>query len=184
MLALMLRLMILRHAKSDWAEPGRPDMDRPLAPRGERAAALMGAVLAGEEYRPDRILVSPARRTRETLAGVLAHLAPPPPVTTVAGLYEPAAGNYRSVIAANGGSAARLLLVGHNPASQATALLFAGKGERAALAELAAKYPTAALAVIDFEAGAWTEVAPRAGRLVAFLTPRAVARAGDDVGDD
>lgn len=181
----MLRLMILRHAKSDWAEPGRPDMDRPLAPRGERAAALMGGVLAEPELRPDGILVSPARRTRETLAGVLTGLGrPAPPSTVIAGLYEPSAGNYHSVIAAHGGSARRLLLIGHNPSCHATALLFAGKGDRTGLAELAAKYPTAALAVIDFDLNAWADIAPRAGTLAAFLTPRAVAKAGEDVGDD
>lgn len=181
----MLRLLILRHAKSDWAEPGRPDMDRPLAPRGERAAALMGRVLAADDRRPDRILVSPARRTRETLAGVLAGLGgPAPPVTVVAGLYEPAAGNYRGVIAAEGGAAKRLLIVGHNPASQTTALMLAGTGRRAALAQLAAKFPTAALAVIDFDADAWAAIAPGSGRLAAFLTPRAMAEAGEDVGDD
>jgi phosphohistidine phosphatase len=181
----MLRLLILRHAKSDWGEPGRPDMERPLAPRGERAAALMGRVLAGDDLRPDRILVSPARRTRETLDRVLAGLGDPaPPVTTVAGLYEPAAGNYHAVVAANGGAARRLLVVGHNPASQATALMFAGRGTRQALTDLAAKFPTAALAVIDFDVDAWARIAPRAGTLVAFLTPRAVARAGEDVGDD
>ncbi|MBN9010908.1 MAG: histidine phosphatase family protein, partial [Rhizobiales bacterium] len=75
----MLRLMILRHAKSDWGAPGRPDRDRPLAPRGERAATLMGGVLAADEYRPDRVLVSPAQRTRETLDGVLAVLGAPAP---------------------------------------------------------------------------------------------------------
>jgi phosphohistidine phosphatase len=180
----MLRLLILRHAKSDWAEPGRPDMDRPLAPRGVRAAAIMGRVLAANDLRPDRVLVSPARRTRETLAGVLAGLGDPvPPVTVVAGLYEPA-GDYRGVISADGGDAKRLLVVGHNPASQATALMLAGKGERTALAQLAAKFPTAALAVIDFEADSWVEIAPRSGRLAAFLTPRAMAEAGEDVGDD
>jgi len=181
----MLRLMILRHAKSDWGEPGRPDLERPLAPRGERAAALMGGVLARPDYRPEQVLVSPARRTRETLAGVLAAMGQPPPaVTTVAGLYEPHSGNYHSVITAHGGAARRLLLVGHNPASHATALMFAGSGDRQALADLAARYPTAALAVIDFDVASWRDIAPRAGVLAAFVTPRALAKAGDDVGDD
>lgn len=177
--------MILRHAKSDWGEPGRPDMERPLAPRGERAATLMGGFLATGDYRPDRVLVSPARRTRETLAGVLAALGPPPPaVTTVAGLYEPHSGNYQSVIAAHGGDARRLLLVGHNPASHATALMFAGSGDRQALADLGARYPTAALAVIDFDAASWADIQPHAGVLAAFVTPRGLAKAGDDVGDE
>jgi phosphohistidine phosphatase len=181
----MLRLLILRHAKSDWGQPGQPDMERPLAPRGERAAALMGRVLSADDLRPDRVLVSPARRTRETLAGVLPGLGPPAPaIVTVAGLYEPPTGNYQAAIAANGDDARRLLVVGHNPASHATALLLSGRGERMAFADLASKFPTAALAAIDFEAGSWTDIEPRSGRLAAFLTPRAVAHADEDVGDD
>jgi phosphohistidine phosphatase len=181
----MLRLLILRHAKSDWGQPGQPDMERPLAPRGERAAALMGRVLSADDLCPDRVLVSPARRTRETLAGVLPGLGrQAPAIVTISGLYEPPTGNYQAAIAANGGDAHRLLVVGHNPASHATALLFSGKGERMALSDLASKFPTAALAVIDFDADAWTDIQPRSGRLAAFLTPRAVARTGEDVGDD
>lgn len=181
----MLRLLILRHAKSDWAEPGRADMDRPLAPRGERAAKLMGGVLSEPQYRPDRVLVSPARRTRETLAGVNAVLGrPAPEVETVPALYEAHGGSYVPIIADAGGTARRLLVIGHNPSCQATAVTLASRGDRRALAELGAGYPTAALAVIDFDVDAWTGIAPRAGTLVAFLTPRAVAKAGEDIGDD
>lgn len=41
----MKRLWLLRHAKSSWEDPGLPDPDRPLAPRGRRAAELLAAIL-------------------------------------------------------------------------------------------------------------------------------------------
>jgi phosphohistidine phosphatase len=60
------RVLLLRHAKSAWDEPGQPDFDRPLAPRGRRAAALMGVYLRDEGLVPDLVLCSAARRARET----------------------------------------------------------------------------------------------------------------------
>src|ERR687890_227229 len=62
----MLRLMLLRHAKSSWADPGRDDRDRPLSPRGVRAARSMGRVMRERALIPDLVLCSPARRARDT----------------------------------------------------------------------------------------------------------------------
>ena len=64
----MLRLALLRHAKSSWDEPGLLDIDRPLNGRGKAAAPVMGRMLASLNFAPDVILCSPATRTRETLA--------------------------------------------------------------------------------------------------------------------
>ncbi len=70
----MSRLLLLRHAKSDWGEAGLQDFDRPLAPRGQRAAADMAKAISAAGMLPDRILCSPARRTRETLAALRPYL--------------------------------------------------------------------------------------------------------------
>ncbi len=180
----MLRLLLLRHAKSAWADPGLKDIDRPLAPRGRRAADLMGGALAGSNFRPDRVLCSPARRTRETLAALMSHFRQAPDVAVTPDLYEPHSGNYRAVIAERGEKAKRLLVVGHNPATQATALSLIGQGDPALAAEIAAKFPTSGLAVIDFDVAAWKQIAPGKGRLIAFLTPKSLARPGDEVGED
>ena len=67
----LLTLYLLRHAKSAWDDPKLADFDRPLAPRGEREAADMAALIAARAYRPERVLCSSARRTRETLGAVL-----------------------------------------------------------------------------------------------------------------
>ena len=62
---------MLRHAKSSWDQPGLPDADRPLAPRGRRAADVLAAHLAAAEVRPAVVLCSSSLRTRETLAAIL-----------------------------------------------------------------------------------------------------------------
>ena len=72
----MRRLILMRHAKSSWADPGQRDLDRPLNKRGRRAAALIGGWLKKKGYRPDQALVSSARRTQETWAGVVAEAGP------------------------------------------------------------------------------------------------------------
>ncbi|HZT10782.1 MAG TPA: histidine phosphatase family protein, partial [Actinomycetota bacterium] len=66
-----MRLWLLRHAKSSWDDPDMEDVDRPLAPRGARAADRMRDYLDAEEIRPELVLCSSALRTRETLARIL-----------------------------------------------------------------------------------------------------------------
>ena len=173
----MLRLLLLRHAKSSWAEAGLADIDRPLAPRGQRAAKRMAIELAGDAYLPDRILCSPARRTRETLAPLLPYLGDNNRVSIADELYEPAQGDYHHAIATLGGDSRRLLIVGHNPSIHITALRLVGSADDETARRLAAKFPTAALAVIDFDIRSWRRIQPTSGHLAAFLRPR-------DLGDE
>lgn len=165
----MPELMLLRHGKSSWDEPGLADRDRTLSPRGRRDAEAMATVIAAD-YPPDRILCSPTRRTQETLAALLSRLGERPDVVIAEELYgQP--GDYCDVIAAEGGEAEHLLVIGHNPAIQATALALVGSGDKALRAQLAEKFPTGALVVIRFK-GKWSAIGPSAGKLVAFHKPR------------
>ena len=62
----MKRLILVRHAKSDWSL-GMADHDRPLNVRGRASAAAIGRWLREKNLRPDQVLCSTATRTRETL---------------------------------------------------------------------------------------------------------------------
>jgi phosphohistidine phosphatase len=172
----MPELLLLRHGKSSWDEENVLDFDRPLAERGRRDADAMADLIAAD-HPPDRILCSPARRARETLAPLLKRLGEGPEVVFEVDLYRRDDG-YRDIIAAEGGDSQRLLVVGHNPAIQSTALALIGSGDKDERGRVAAKYPTAALAVIAVE-GPWARLKPLAGRLVAFQRPRD-AHDGDD----
>jgi len=178
----MPRLLLLRHAKSSWGDAGLADIDRPLSPRGRRNAATMAKAVDADGMVPDRILCSPARRTRETLAALLPYLNGEGRVATDPRLYETGAGEYCAVIARSGADAQTLMVIGHNPAIQQTALLLVGDGEPGLAAELSAKYPTGALAVIDFPQAGWSHIDPHSGYLAAFLKPRDLDP--DDGGDD
>jgi len=171
----MKRLLLLRHAKSNWDDPALDDFERPLAPRGRRAAPQMAAALVERGWAPEAALVSPAARTRETWALVAAALPASPEPLFPQALYLASAavllGELRAVPAAVGS----LLLLGHNPGLERLAALLAGPGsDPDALAALRSKFPTAGLAVLEVD-GEWSALAEGGGRLVAFLTPKTLA---------
>jgi phosphohistidine phosphatase len=167
----MIRLMLLRHAKSSWDDSGIADHDRPLNLRGRAAASLIGRHMADHALVPDRIVCSTARRTRETFAGLLPHFTTDFDAMVLRAVYETETG-YLPLALAYGGDARSLLVIGHNPAIQATALDLIGSGNPALTAEIAEKFPTAGLAVIDIPVASWRDIRPGAGRVVAFFRPR------------
>ncbi len=165
------RLLLLRHAKSAWPD-GVADHRRPLAGRGRKAAPAIGAFMARQELIPDLALVSTARRAQETWELVAEALPHSVPVRDAVAIYEVSARAMIDVIRKVEPSVEKLLLVGHNPGMAELALLLAGGGDAEALARLREKFPTAALAVMDFTVEQWSEIAPGTGRLVQFVTPR------------
>lgn len=167
----MPTLLLLRHAKSSWEDDDLDDFDRPLNPRGRRAAPAMGKVLLERGLVPDRVLCSPAARTRETWALVEDALETEVPVEYPEALYLADASEILEEIRSGGREAGQLLVVGHNPGVERLALTLAGGGAPELRARMANKYPTAALAVLDFEEG-WDSVAAGRGRLVDFTRPK------------
>ena len=171
----MKRLLLLRHFKSLPGEVGQRDRDRPLSQRGWRDARTMAAVLADHPPAPDLILCSSARRTRESLSAILPHIDGDTTVRIADAIYETDEATYIPLIAAHGGTANVVLLVGHNPTVHATAVTLAGSGPEHLRADLAAKYPTGALAILEFRGGSWDDLAPGTGTIAAAVSPRAAA---------
>ena len=132
----------------------------------------MARAIDAQDLVPDRILCSPSRRTRETLAALLPYLGGEGRVAIDPRLYESGPSDYLAAIARSGNDASALMVIGHNPAIQATARQLAGTGEDRLIEEVAAKYPTGALAVIDFSGGSWARLEPGSGFLAAFIRPR------------
>ncbi len=174
--SIMLNLYLLRHAKSSWNEPALKDFDRPLAPRGWNTAPLMAQYMDEKKYHPDCIMCSPAKRTAETLEIVRRHIPPPAEVFMNKGLYHAEASELMELVCAAPQGAGSLLLVGHNPGIQELALMLAGKGERGLWQDLWSHFPTAALAVLQFDIGKWTGITHRSGILTDFMTPKKLGR--------
>jgi len=164
------RLWLLRHAKSSWDDAGLADADRPLAPRGEAAAAAMAAYLATSDVRPQLVLCSPARRARQTLGAVLPELGDELEVRVEPDLYTFDGDVLFARLRAVDDVVASVLVVGHNPAFQELALLLTSNGPHRP--DVALKFPTGALATIDLPASAWGELQPGAGSLLDLVTPR------------
>ncbi|MES0810995.1 histidine phosphatase family protein [Roseibium sp. SCPC15] len=167
-----MRLLLLRHAKSDWGDPSLADIDRPLNRRGKSAAGEIARYMKSERLVPNRILCSTSQRTRETLAKVLPYLQQEAQILLLSDLYLQSEDDYTGLIRKHGGRAQNLMIIGHNPATEETALSLAGTGKTEAMDDLRIKYPTAALAVIDFDINDWSELKAKTGHLERFVKPR------------
>lgn len=164
----MLRLILVRHAKSAWDDPGLADIDRPLARRGLEAAAWIGDTLRKHDWIAQTILCSPSRRTRETLELALGRMpaaARGAEIVWSEEVYAQRDRDYLGLIAERGGDAAVVMVVGHNPATGETAASLCG--DEAGIGQ----FPTGGIAVIDVEVSGWSGIVPGSGRLVRFLRP-------------
>ena len=172
----MRRLLLLRHAKAD-RPPETDDADRPLNERGIGAARLMGGYMARHGLVPDRVLCSPSQRTRGTLAGMTPQW--PGAVKTIYDerLYMATSQTILSAIGAEGGNAKTLMVLGHNPGLHEAADLLIAAGDVVLRERLREKFPTCALAAIDFTVNTWSAIHDRSGRLDRFVTPRTIAAA-------
>lgn len=169
----MKTLALLRHAKSDWSDPGLGDFDRPLAPRGIKAAGRMGKALEALGLAPDLVLCSEARRAHQTWDLVAVRMHRVPRVELLQSLYLATPRTMLREIGAQDTGVACLMLIGHNPGMENLAAELAGPGSDSVAAQIMAeKYPTAALAVLSFDLPTWRQIQPGSGRLVRFLRPR------------
>ena len=124
----MPRLILLRHAKSDWNTSASSDHARPLSGRGRRDAPRIGAALAARGWVPEVVLSSDATRTRQTWEGMRAVLAPEAPVRWCHELYLASAGSAAGLLAAQ--TAQTVMLIGHNPGLEELVQQLAGEPER------------------------------------------------------
>lgn len=175
----MLRLWLLRHAKSAWDDPDLDDFSRPLAPRGKKACRRLGRHMAERGIRPDLALCSPAARTRQTWERVAKRLPPDITCRFDPGLYLAERKALQALVRSAPAECRELMLIGHNPGLEDLAAQLCGGGAGDALERLIAKYPTGALAEISFAAKRWAEVTPKSGYLASFVTP-SMLEAEDD----
>jgi phosphohistidine phosphatase len=169
----MKTLTLLRHAKSGWDAPVARDFDRSLNARGRKAARAMGREMRRLGLGFDQILASPAVRVTETLTEVAQGYGGAVDTHFDESIYLAPVETLLAMVRAADDGDDRLLLVGHNPGMEQLAMLLAGAG--ALRDEIAAKYPTGALAEIGFDIAHWRDVAPGEGTLARFIRPRELA---------
>jgi phosphohistidine phosphatase len=173
----MRRLLLFRHAKAERAEIAKSDEARVLTAEGRNDAAMIGAYLASHSFRPDRVLASPAARTRETWRQVAAALRLAPEPTFDERIYNAGAQTLLGAIKETPDSARVLLVLGHNPGLHELAVLLVATGDIDTRERLREDFPTAGLAIIDFAPDGWAKLHPRSGRLERFVSPKSIAAA-------
>ena len=167
----MKSLTLLRHAKSGWDDPVPRDFDRPLNPRGRRAARTVGAEMKALGLAFDLVLASPARRVVETLAEVAAGFGAID-ADYDERLYLAPAATLLDIVRHTPDGVGRLLLVGHNPGLEELTLRLARRDGDRLRAEVEIKYPTGAVAEIELPVEHWRQVGEGTGRMARFIRPR------------
>lgn len=161
------RLALLRHAKSSWNDPSLDDHDRPLAPRGRRAATRMGQYIDESGLVPDLVLCSSATRARETLD--LLRLPSDTEIVIEDELYGASATLLVARLRRVGDAASSVLLIGHNPGLQDAAVNLAGNPDA-----VEREFPTAALAEFLVPTPHWEDLGPDVTELKTLTTPRSL----------
>ena len=160
----------MRHAKSSWDDSELADHDRPLAPRGRKAAGRIAKHLKKSRLEPSVVLCTSALRARQTLELIRPALPPETAIKIEPKLYGATSKELLTRIRRLSATAGSVLIVGHNPAIQDLALeLAAGSNKEAAIRK---KFPTAALVVLDAAIDEWRQLAPGETLLVDFVTPK------------
>ena len=161
----MKRLILMRHAKSDWSGGPSSDHNRPLNPRGRKAAAALGDWLRDQELIPDQVLSSSAMRTKETCLRLAL------PKDTPQKFHKPLYLANADVILTHLKSADGdvILMVGHNPGIGMMA-----KGVLNNLPDHPQfmQYPTGATLVADFDIADWAQAGWGIANARHFIVPR------------
>jgi phosphohistidine phosphatase len=164
-------LLLLRHAKSSWAEPDLADHDRPLARRGQEAARRIAEHLRDMSVRPQLVLCSSARRAVDTLAPSRRVLEEAE-VRIEDWLYGASARRVLTQLREIDPRFDCVMVVGHNPTLEDLALELTGDGDEKAMTQLQAKFPTGALATLHLGDSSWSQLRAGRAQLAAMVIPR------------
>ncbi len=158
------RLLLFRHAKSDWDTAAENDHARRLTKRGIATAQAMGRILAASGQTPDRVVASSAVRAKKTLKVARAAGKWKCPTDITEALYDADAAAVLEEIRALPKRATTVLFVGHEPTWSELASFLIGGGNL--------RFPTAALARVDLAVPGWPAVTFGRGELVWLLQPK------------
>ena len=170
----MKTLIILRHAKSSWAQPGLTDFERPLNGRGRDQVQSLALWIADQPMPGISVVSSPSNRTRETLDGILPGLS-----NSLGGsdpifiddLYNGSMDDYLSAIWAQVDTVQTLVMIGHNPTCDELSRYLTAPSSAAAQKLMAQHFGTACLARFEIPAEAWADTRASNNQLTHFVRP-------------
>jgi len=163
-------LILLRHAKSDWKEPGLPDIERPISDKGKKSACKISNWLTQNNVLPDLVWVSPAKRAQQTLKRL--NLPKDIPVETQTLLYLASTDQLKSLLSKIPAQFGRVMLIGHNPGFEKLMRQLMATDDPTK-PEL---FPTASLAhfILPHE---WQDISTGDAKLINFIRPKDITLA-------
>lgn len=169
----MKKLILFRHAKSDWNDPVPRDFDRPLNGKGRRAARAIGRHARDIGITFDRVVASPAVRVTETLDEFAGGYGKLPEPSFDRRIYLASAQTLLEVVQDADDAAGSILMVGHNPGLEDLVFLLVPEGrDDEAREQVEEKYPTASIAEISLAVDHWADADVGSGTLDRFTRPR------------
>jgi len=159
----MKTLLLARHAKSSWDQPGKDDFDRVLNEGGLSDAPNMADFLQQCGYPINRIISSDAARALQTAEEYRKLLTPDIEVTRQHDLYLASHNDILSIINTLPGNDEMVMLVGHNPGMN-DVLNYLIRSE-------VDDMPTCSVAIIQFDVYSWEDIKINTGNLIAFEYP-------------
>lgn len=159
-------LVMIRHAKSSWANPLQSDYERPLNERGQHDAPMMGERLKRQNILPDLVIASPAKRAKQTAKKIAAAIGyDEDKIQWQEKLYHCIPSVFEEVLHEVGDDVKTVFIVAHNP------------GITEFANEVSAKFkidnmPTCAVVGIEFETDQWNEFTNASKKVFLFDYPK------------
>ena len=160
----MKHLFLVRHAKSDWGNPGLTDFERPLNERGNRDKKTMGERMKQKLVEIDCFVSSSAKRTTQTSMALAKELGyPTQEIQFFDEIYHASPSVMLDFINKTDNKHDSLMLVGHNPGISMLCDY---------LCNFSVDFPTLGIAKISFETNDWMEISAQTGTLEWFDFPK------------
>lgn len=158
----MKHLLLMRHAKSDWATSGGEDFDRPLNARGQKDVPILARFLAGSTP-PDLVIASAACRAQETATRLIEALPVAPELILDGRLYLSTPDTLATVLAGCAGQASTVVVIAHNPGMEDWASHLSGA---------TIHMPPGAIACLESASDSWAEAGRTPSPLRWLITPK------------
>ncbi len=168
----MKKLILMRHAKSSWADSDVTDIDRDLGERGRKAADDLGKWFEADAITPDQVILSSAKRCQETWELIAKSLTKSPKITTDAKLYMTTVEDTLDIIKAQA-SGDSVMILGHQPTIGLLARAL--RVDPAPSHEAFDKYPTGATTILELPIDDWSEITLGTAHLERYMTPKELA---------
>jgi len=161
-------VFLFRHGKSDWNAAYPSDHERPVAPRGKKDARLMGQFVRDTDQIPHLVITSSALRARSTAELAMEAGRWASRLSVEPRLYGAHASMILELAQALPDGLASVLFAGHEPTCSTAVGLLTG--------HVSVRFPTGAMARVDFEGDSWKQIRAEKGRLIWLLPPRLLKR--------